>query len=178
MQFSRMEKLGFGVLMTAWVVWGSNKIGNVLVHADEPETMGYQVAVADSGAAEQAAAPVEEKSVMELLASADPKRGEKVFKRCSACHSTEAGAKHKIGPNLWNVVGRGKAKAEGYNFSNALAGMDGTWGFAELDKFIENPKGYAPGNKMTFRGIAKNADRAALIVYMATLADTPVPLPE
>ena len=169
MQFSRMEKLGFGVLVTAWVVWGTNKIGDTLVHANEPEKMGFEVAVADQGGAAEAAPKEAEKPVMELLATADPKRGAKVFKKCTACHSAEAGAKHKIGPNLWGIVGHDQGKAEGFNFSGALTGLGGKWTMEELDKFIADPKGYAPGTKMTFRGIPKNSDRAALLVFLESL---------
>jgi cytochrome c len=169
MQFSRMEKLGFGVLVTAWVVWGTNKIGDTLVHAHEPEKMGFEVAVADEGNAPAAAPKEAEKPVMELLASADPKRGAKVFKKCTACHSAEAGAKHKIGPNLWGIVGHPQGKADGFSYSSAVGGLGGTWTLEELNKFIDNPKEYAPGTKMTFRGISKNSDRAALLVYLQTL---------
>ncbi|MAO56454.1 MAG: cytochrome c family protein [Rhodospirillaceae bacterium] len=169
MQFSRMEKLGFGVLVTAWVVWGTNKIGDTLVHANEPEKMGFEVAVADDGAATAAAPKEAEKPVMELLASADPKRGAKVFKKCTACHSAEAGAKHKIGPNLWGIVGHDQGKMDGFSYSDAVAGLGGKWTMAELDKFLHSPKEYAPGTKMTFRGITKNADLAALLVYLQTL---------
>jgi cytochrome c len=169
MQFSRMEKLGFGVLVTAWVVWGTNKIGDTLVHAQEPEKMGYEVAVADQGDAAEAAPKEAEKPVMELLASADPNVGAKVFKKCTACHSAEAGAKHKIGPNLWAIVGHDKGKADGFNYSGAFASLSGKWTMEELDKFIADPKGYAPGTKMTFRGIPKNSERAALLVYMESL---------
>mgnify|MGYP003148617859 FL=1 len=169
MQFSRMEKLGFGVLVTAWVVWGTNKIGDTLVHANEPEKMGFEVAVADQGDAQDAAPKEAEKPVMELIATASADAGAKVFKKCTACHSAEAGAKHKIGPNLWEIVGRGQGKADGFNYSGTLAGLGGTWSIEELNKFLDNPKEYAPGNKMTFRGIPKNADRAALLVYLESL---------
>ena len=169
MQFSRMEKLGFGVLVTAWVVWGTNKIGDTLVHANEPEKMGFEVAVAADGAATAAAPKEAEKPVMELLASADPKRGAKVFKKCTACHSAEPGAKHKIGPNLWGIVGHDQGKMDGFSYSDAVGGLGGKWTLAELDKFLHSPKEYAPGTKMTFRGITKNADLAALLVYLQTL---------
>ena len=106
---------------------------------------------------------------MELLASADPKRGAKVVKKCTSCHSAESGAKHKIGPNLFGVAGRDIGKVDGFKFSGALSGKGGQWTDADLDKFIANPKEFAPGNKMTFRGIKKNSDRAALIVYLKTL---------
>mgnify|MGYP002877051251 FL=1 len=170
MHFSRMEKLGFGVLVAAWVVWGTNKIGDTLVHAHEPEKMGFEVAVADADGAQEAAGPKEpEKTAMELIATADPARGAKVFKKCTACHSAEAGAKHKIGPNLWGIVGHDQGKAAGFNYSGAVAGLGGKWTIEELDKFIHDPKAYAPGTKMTFRGIPKNSDRAALLVFLETL---------
>lgn len=178
MHFSRMEKLGFGVLVAAWVVWGSNQVGNALVKPATPEKMGFEVAVADQPAAQDAAPKEAEKPAMELLASADAARGAKVFGACKACHSAEAGAKHKIGPNLWNVVGRKKAGADGFAYSSALTGMGGEWSYANLDKFLENPKAYAPGNKMTYAGVKKNSDRAALMVYLQSLADSPVPLPK
>ncbi|MEQ9576076.1 MAG: cytochrome c family protein [Rhodospirillales bacterium] len=155
--------------MTAWVVWGTNKIGDTLVHANEPEKMGFEVAVADQGDAKDAA-PVEvEKPVMELIATASADAGAKVFKKCTACHTAEAGAKHKIGPNLWGIVGHDQGKAEGFNYSSTLAGLGGKWTLEELNKFLNNPKEYAPGNKMTFRGVPKNADRAALLVYLQSL---------
>lgn len=169
MQFSRMEKLGFGVLVTAWVVWGTNKIGDTLVHANEPEKMGFEVAVADQGDAAEAAPKEAEKPAMELLATADAKVGAKVFKKCTACHSAESGAKHKIGPNLWGIVGHPQGKADGFTYSGAVAGLGGKWTMEELDKFIADPKGYAPGTKMTFRGIPKNSDRAALLVFLESL---------
>ncbi|MCF3627622.1 cytochrome c family protein [Thalassospiraceae bacterium LMO-SO8] len=169
MQFSRMEKLGFGVLVTAWVVWGTNKIGDTLVHANEPEKMGFEVAVADQGDAQDAAPKEAEKPVMELIATASADAGAKVFKKCTACHSAEAGAKHKIGPNLWGIVGHPQGKADGYTYSGVLAGLSGKWTMEELDKFLADPKGYAPGTKMTFRGIPKNSDRAALLVFLDSL---------
>lgn len=178
MHFSRMEKVGFGVLVAAWVVWGSNQVGNALVKPATPEKMGFEVAVADQGGAKEAAPKEAEKPAMELLASADAARGAKVFKACTACHSAEKGAKHKIGPNLWNTVGHKKAGHEGFSYSSALTGLGGEWTFADLDKFLENPKAFAPGTKMTYAGVKKNSDRAALLAHLATLNDTPVPLPK
>ena len=176
MQFSRMEKLGFGVLVTAWVVWGTNKIGDKLVHAEEPAKMGFEVAVTDGGA-EKAAPKEKEKPVMELLATADPKHGAKVFRACHACHFADASGKTKIGPNLWDVVGRKQATEAGFSYSGAFHKLSGTWTDEELDKFLHSPREYAPGTKMTFAGVKKNADRAALIAYLHSLSDKPVPIP-
>lgn len=178
MQFSRMEKLGFGVLVTAWVVWGTNKIGDKLVHAEEPAKMGFEVAVAGGGAAEAAAPKEPEKPVAELIASADPKHGEKVFGACKACHTADTSGKNKIGPNLWNVVGRKKATEPGFSYSDAFHKLEGNWTDADLEKFIHSPKEFAPGTKMTFAGIKKNKDLAALIVYLHSLSDNPLPLPK
>ena len=112
-----------------------------------------------------------------LLARADPERGKKVAKKCVACHTVNRGGKKKLGPNLWGVVGAKQAASEGFKYSRAFAGLDGAWGYAELDAFLASPKTYAPGTKMGFPGVKKPADRADLIAYLRTLADTSPPLP-
>ena len=88
MHFSFWEKSGFALLVAAWVVWGSNQIGNMLVHADELSEDAYKIEVADSGGGASDAPKEPEKTAMELLASATSDRGEKVFKKCAACHTT------------------------------------------------------------------------------------------
>ncbi len=114
-----------------------------------------------------------------LLAAAEPDAGRKVFKKCAACHGTAKGGKHKIGPNLWDVVGRPVASAEGYAFSNALKGKSGeAWSYGNLDAFLRKPKDWAPRTKMSFAGLRKPAQRAALIVYLRSLSDNPAALPE
>ena len=113
-----------------------------------------------------------------LLARADPERGMNVAKKCVACHTVNRGGKKKLGPNLWGVVGARQAAREGFKYSRALAGLGGAWGYAELDAYLASPKTYAPGTRMGFPGVKKPADRAALIAYLRTLADTPPPLPK
>ena len=115
--------------------------------------------------------------MLALLASADAGDGKKIFKKCKACHTADKGGAHKVGPNLWNVVGRAKAGAAGYKFSGVLAGLGGAWTFADLDAFLAKPKAFAPGTKMTFNGVKKAADRAAVIAYLRSLSDSPKPLP-
>ncbi|WP_119461203.1 c-type cytochrome [Rhodospirillaceae bacterium SYSU D60014] len=131
--------------------------------------------------AQQAAAPEggapEAEGIGALLANADPANGEKIARRCAACHSFEQGGPNKVGPNLWNVVGAPHGHAEGYNYSDAIAGIEGPWTYEQLDAFLANPREYAPGTKMTFAGIRKPEDRADLIAWLRSLSDNPQPLP-
>lgn len=140
------------------------------------ESASEAVQEAAAGAAETAS---EMAGFGAVVAAADILKGEKVAKKCKACHTLEAGAGNKIGPNLWGVVGRPVAAVEGFRYSSALAGLAGNaWTYEDLNAFILRPKDFAPGTKMTFAGIKKIEDRAALIAYLRTLSDAPLPLPE
>ena len=134
-------------------------------------------AKAPSAPAAATGGPSGEETVLALLASADAGDGKKIFKKCKACHTVDKGGARKVGPNLWDVVGRAKAGAQGYKFSGALAGLGGTWTFEDLDAFLAKPKAFAPGTKMKFNGVRKAADRAAVIEYLRSLSDSPKPLP-
>ena len=181
-----LQKLGAIVLIVVWVVWGSITVGNLLIPTDEPEVPAA-LKLVKSGPAPSAPAPSTpatgtggpsaDGTVLALLAAADAGDGKKVFKKCKACHTVDKGGAHRVGPNLWDVVGRAKAGAQGYRFSGVLAGLGGTWTFADLDAFLAKPKAFAPGTKMSFNGVRKAADRAAVIAYLRSLSDSPKPLP-
>lgn len=177
MHFSGWEKLGFGILVAAWVAFGSNFVGNTLIHAKPLETSAYQVATVDSGAEKAPKGGAVMENAVAMLASADPARGLKVFKKCGACHTSTEGGKNKVGPNLWDIVGRAKASADGFGFSNALKAKGGDWSFEDLDQFLANPKAYAKGTKMSFAGLKKASDRAAVLLYLRSLSASPKPLP-
>ncbi len=178
MHFSFWEKSGFAVLMAAWVVWGSNQIGNILVHADELSEDAYKIEVADSGGAKAAGGEqVPEESAIELLASASTDKGANVFKKCAGCHTIEKGGADRVGPHLWGVIGRDKGKVDGYAYSDTLAGMSGPWTYEEMDAFLKSPRDFVSGTKMTFAGLKKASDRAAVILYMRENHDNPPPLP-
>jgi len=178
MHFSGWEKIGFGLLIAAWVAFGANMIGNALVHVEKPEKSAYQVVAADDTEKTEAKAEsATADDALTLLASADVGKGEKVFKKCKACHSTEEGGKNKVGPNLWNVVGRAKAAAGGFKYSPAMTAKGGDWGYRDLDDFLANPKGYVSGTKMSFAGVKKASDRAAVILYLRSLSSSPIALP-
>jgi cytochrome c len=113
-----------------------------------------------------------------LLASASPERGAQVAKQCQACHNFEEGQGPKVGPDLYNVVGRKIASVQGFNYSSALKSKNGTWDFNALNAWLSKPAAYAPGTAMTFAGLSNDKQRADVIAYLDTLSKNPVPLPK
>ena len=112
-----------------------------------------------------------------FLTSASFEKGEKLFKKCSACHSYEKGSANKVGPNLWNIINRPKASIQDFTYSKALAKFSGNWGYEELNQFLFKPKEYIQGTKMNFSGLKKEEDRADLLLFLREQADLPADLP-
>lgn len=178
MHFSFWEKTGFALLIAAWVTWGTNQLGDMLVHADNLEENAFKIEVADTGSAGASKeAAVAEPSALELLASVSADDGAKVFRKCAGCHNAENGAANKVGPNLYNTMGSQLAHHDGFAYSDALKGKGGEWTYEAMDAFLENPKGFVPGTKMTFAGLKKSSDRAKVILYLRQQSDNPIPLP-
>ena len=115
--------------------------------------------------------------VLRLLAKADPSAGATVFKMCAACHGDEKDGPHKVGNNLWNIVGSPKAARPDFRYSQALRAKGGTWSYRELAEYLHNPRTSVPGTSMAFAGIRNNERMANLLAYMRTRADKPMPLP-
>ena len=111
------------------------------------------------------------------MAQADLAHGEKIFKKCSACHSIQAGGGNKIGPALYNVVGRKVAVVEDYKYSKALVAYTKNWTFEELNGYLIKPQAWIKGTKMAFAGLRKEKDRASVILYLNKNSDNPLPLP-
>lgn len=134
-------------------------------HGDDHQ----QAYVIDTGADEAEEAAEEEVQVpfAEYLAAADAASGEKVFKKCKACHKVDGN--NGTGPYLNGVVGRAAGSADGFGYSGALVAVVDNWTPEHLNGFLENPKGYAPGNKMSFKGLNKVEDRANLVAYLQSL---------
>jgi cytochrome c len=153
--------------------------------AEEPAQDGNEQEVAAvqpeaEAASEPAAAAAggEQGDFHALLAAADPAAGEKAAKKCAVCHSFEQGGAAKLGPPLWDVLGREIASAPDFRYSNALAEKDGSWDYDKLHAFLANPKEWAPGTKMAFAGVRKPEELADIIAYLRSLSDSPEPLPE
>lgn len=128
-----------------------------------------QAYVIDTGAAEGDAAGAEEgPAFAELYAAADVAAGEKVFAKCKSCHKIDGG--DSTGPHLNGIVDRPKGSIGGFGYSDAMMSVkDQTWTPENLNGFLQSPKGYMPGTKMTFAGLPKPQDRANIIAWLATL---------
>lgn len=146
----------------------------------EPQVKAYVVEglVVEEVAEVVAAEPVAPaQDVTALLAAASPEQGKRIFRRCQACHDVSQGGAHKIGPNLFAVMGAPVAQHGDYRYSDALAGHGGIWDFALMDDWLASPADAVPGNKMSFGGMPKAGDRAALIAYLNSQSDNPLALP-
>jgi cytochrome c len=100
------------------------------------------------------------------LAAANPKRGQLLYMQCKACHDAEAGLPHKAGPNLSGVFGRTAGTAPGFKYTDAMAKSGIVWTAATMDTFLKQSGAMIPGTGMAFPGVANDADRASLIVYL------------
>ncbi|TXM67087.1 cytochrome c family protein, partial [Methylobacterium sp. WL69] len=156
---------------------GSGFVAELIYHPKPPGAAGYalpepQAKAAGGGAPEAKAEPLPIR-----LASASADKGQSAAKKCASCHSFDKGGPNKVGPHLWGVVERQKAHESGFEYSAALKEKGGAWTYDDLDHFLTSPKGYAAGTKMAFAGITSPTERADVIAYLRTLADTPAPLP-
>jgi cytochrome c len=174
-----LNKIIAAVLMVALFVIGIGKISNMVFHVEKPKTPGYLVEMEQVAATSASTAEVVEKKVdiTALMAMGDITSGEKIFKKCAACHSIAEGGKNKIGPALYNVVGRKIGGVADYKYSKALATYDKEWNFEELNGFLIKPAKWIKGTKMAYAGLRKEKDRASVIMYLNQNSDNPKPLP-
>ena len=176
-----LNKIIASILLVALLIIGIGKISNIIFKIDKLESSAYKVELPDNLTKEineNKTLDVEEKiDISALMALGDIAHGEKVFKKCSACHSIEAGGGNKIGPALYNVVGRNVAAVEDYKYSKALVTYKKKWSFEELNGFLIKPQKWIKGTKMAYAGLRKEKDRASVILYLNKYSDSPQPLP-
>jgi len=175
-----INKIVAAILMVALIIIGIGKLSNMVFYVEKPKTPGYAVEVeqAVSTSTQSSSEAVEEKvDIAALMAKGDLAAGEKVFKKCAACHSITKGGKHAIGPALYNVVSRKVGSLNDYKYSSALAEYDKKWTFEELNGYLIKPAKWIKGTKMSFAGLRKEKDRASVILYLNQNSDNPLPLP-
>ena len=174
-----LNKIIAAILMVALLVIGIGKLSDIIFYVEKPKTPGYVVDVEQAITASTASAEtVEEKiDIAALMAMGDLATGEKVFKKCAACHSITKGGKNNIGPALYNVVGRQVGVINDYKYSKALSGYGKEWTFEELNGYLTKPTSWIKGTKMAFAGLRKEKDRASVILYLNQNSDNPLPLP-
>ena len=167
------------VLLVALLVIGIGKVSDMIFNVEKPEKPGYAVEVEQVSSGSVSTKDVVEKvvDIAALMALGDVASGEKIFKKCAACHSINKGGKHKIGPALYNVVGRKVGAIEDYKYSKALIAYEKDWTFEELNGFLIKPAKHIKGTKMAYAGLRKEADRASVIKYLNENSDNPLPLP-
>ena len=175
-----INKIVAAVLLVALLVIGIGKVTDLIFHVEKPKTPGYVIEVERAVATNTQSSEntVEEKiDIAGLLAMGDLATGEKVFKKCAACHSIVKGGKNNIGPALYNVVGRQVGAVTDYKYSKALTAYEKNWSFEELNGYLLKPAKWIKGTKMAFAGLRKEKDRASVILYLNQNSDNPLPLP-
>ncbi len=176
-----INKIIAAILLTALIIIGIGKFTDILFHVEKPKESAYKIEGLEMAATQTSSnseTKVEEKiNISELLALGDKAHGEKVFKKCSACHMIASGGKNMIGPNLWGVIGRTAGSVSDYKYSKAMIAYGKEWTFEEMNSYLIKPQAYIKGTKMAFAGLRKEKDRASVILYMNSKSSSPKPLP-
>lgn len=178
----------YAIIAAFWMAFlailGVNLIGNTVMFGSPlhktvaaPEKFGFPIEVVEETPAAAGAAVVERASSVPLIAAATLEDGTAVFKKCGACHTAEAGGANKTGPNLHNIVGAEIGDHEGFKTTESLKAIGGTWTYERLDDYLENPKRLAPKGSMSFAGLKKVEERAAVIKFLMSNTENPPELP-
>jgi cytochrome c len=168
----RFNTIAGWVLFAGIIALGSSIVAGEMFHTGRPDVMGYPI----EGVEEEGAGAEAEQPIAFFLASADAAQGEQVYKKCIACHTIDQGGADLLGPNLWGIMGSPIAQG-GFAFSPALSGIGGSWNWENMSEWLRSPRNFAPGTRMTFAGLGRPEERAAIMLYMNQHSNNPLPLP-
>tara|TARA_B110000196_G_scaffold88329_1_gene76636 strand:- start:589 stop:1119 length:531 start_codon:yes stop_codon:yes gene_type:complete len=175
-----MNKIIVSIGLAIILIFGINKITDAIYYVEKPEKSAYQidalVSATNTAVTGTNAASSESTNIMALFASTSSAEGAKIFKKCAACHSISQSGGNKIGPALWGVLGRKAGSVSDYKYSKAIVAHGKPWSFEEMNGFLLKPKDWIKGTKMSFAGLKKANERAAVILYMNENTDNPLPL--
>ena len=176
-----VNKILAAIILAILIFTLINHAGDLIVNIDndkKQETV-RKIEVPEINEVESASTNTEQfiEPISSLLMNASLESGQKIFKKCSSCHNYKKDSSNKIGPNLWNIINRPKAKVDGFAYSKALTAIGGEWSYEELAEFLYKPKLYAKGTKMNFSGLKQVQDRANLVLFLREHSDNPIPLP-
>lgn len=171
----RFNTIAGWALFAGIVGLGLSSISSHYFLADKPHRphqMGYEIEGVEAEGGAESGPPL-----ATLLAEADIARGEASFAKCASCHTIAAGGANGIGPNLHGVMGSVIGQhIPGFAYSAALKEHGGNWTWENMDAWLKSPKAFASGTKMTFAGLGKAEERAALMLYMNSQGPG-IPLP-
>ena len=175
------NKIAAAILLGGVIAMGSGFVAELIYHPTTLANPVYAAVDPDAEAASEADGSTEEVpalSLSEQLATADPAAGEKLAKRCKACHSFDNGGPQKVGPNLWDIVNRPIGTVGGFSYSAGMAALSNeAWDYQHLADFLANPKGMIQDTKMAFNGLRKPQQVADMLAYLRSLSDNPAALP-
>ncbi|MDB9915339.1 cytochrome c family protein [Alphaproteobacteria bacterium] len=173
----KFNKIAAALLTSVLLIMAFSKLGGVLVNPNTGLSNSYPIEVADKAPSSlKDTKEIIIEPILALLAGANIEAGQKIAKKCIACHGFNSGGANKVGPNLYDIVNKDQGKAE-FKYSKVLSALNGKWSYEELNKFLYKPKLYAKGTKMNYAGLTKTQDRANLVAWLRTKSDKVVPLP-
>ena len=175
MKSFEINKIITAILFTVLIIYGIGKISDIIFDVKEQNIVAYKVETPEGSAVQ--ASSKSSTDISAFLATGDVKHGEKVFKKCAACHSVAQGGGNKIGPKLWNVMFRPVASVTDYKYSKALLDYKKEWSWEEMNGFLIKPSKWIKGNKMGFAGLKDEKDRSSVILYLNENSDDPKQLP-
>ena len=170
-----INKVLAAIIVTVLIVVVINKVSDLVFDENNENVVAYKVDAPEGSIIQTKSESTVDLS--SLFANGDISHGEKVFKKCAACHSINKNGGNKIGPKLWNVMFRPAGSVTDYKYSKALSEYKKNWTWEEMNGFLIKPAKWIKGNKMGFSGIKSDKDRASVILYLNQNSDNPNPLP-